>query len=71
MVYIAINPALRCVMHIVIIHWRIQPPNIEIIAKVGILQPEARGPRGAKSLLRQISRSEGGVFYDSSQLEAV
>ena len=48
MVYIAINPALRCVMHIVIIHQKIRPPSIEIIAEGGILQLEARGPMGCK-----------------------
>ena len=53
------------------IHWKIRPPSIEMFAEAWILQREARGPRGAKSLLRQISKSEGGVFYDSSRLEAV
>ena len=60
-------------------YWKIRPPRIERFAEAGILHPEAReiargqsrGPRGAKSLLRQISRSEEGVFSNSSQLEAV
>ena len=42
------------------------PPRIERFAEAGILHPEAREiARG------QISRSEEGVFSNSSQLEAV
>ena len=43
-------------------YWKIRPPRIKRFAEAGILHPEARGQRGAKSLLRQISRSEEGVF---------
>ena len=46
------------------------PLRIDRFAEARILHPEARGLRCAKSLLRQISRSEGHIFpihLDSSQ----
>ena len=37
----------------------------------GEARGQSRGPRGAKSMLRQISRSEGGVISNGSQLSSV
>ena len=37
----------------------------------GEARGQSRGPRGAKSMLRQISRSEGGVISNGSRLSSV
>ena len=37
----------------------------------GEARGQSRGPRGAKSMLRQISRSEGGVISITSRLLSV
>ena len=46
------------------------PPRPERLPE-GEARGQSRGPRGAKSMLRQISRSEGGVISNGSRLSSV